>query len=878
MEHLGLNEIRERYLSFFQSQDHLRLPSFSLIPENDKSLLLIPAGMAPLKPYFMGEQTPPSKRVTTCQKCIRTNDIDNVGYTARHLTFFEMLGNFSFGDYFKPDATKWAWQFVTEVLGMPKERLWVSIYELDEESRDIWTKHVGVDPDHIFTMGKKDNFWEIGTGAGPCGPCSEIYFDRGEQYGCGSPDCKPGCDCDRYVEFWNLVFTQFNNDGNNNYIPLEHKNIDTGMGLERIACIMQEVGSVFEIDTMVAITDRVCEMAGVKRGMNAKTDVSLRIITDHIRSTVMMVCDGVHPSNEGRGYVLRRLLRRAARHGKLLGIEGAFLTDLADVVFAVSGEAYPQIIEKKDFIKKVIKIEEDNFSRTINAGLKILADEIEALKAAGGKVLAGEVAFKLSDTYGFPVDLTTEILSEQDMTVDMDAFKAELNAQKERARAARNKQGGLGWTGASTDLDASLTTAFTGYGSLIGAGKVTAILADGEQVPGLSGGEATILLDSTSFYAESGGQIGDAGTLTTEAGAVFAVSDVKKTPDNKFLHIGVLKNGTISLGDTVKTEVCASRRAAIARAHSSVHLLQAALREVLGAHVEQAGSNVEPDRARFDFNHFQAMTAEEIAKVEAIVNEKILAGIPGVTKEMSLADAKAAGAMALFGEKYGDTVRVVSFGDYSIELCGGTHLDNSAKVGLFKIVGESSVAAGVRRIEAVTGAGVLALLASKQEVIDTAAAALKTTGLELSRRAEQVAGEMKTMSREIESLKAEIAKGQTAALESKIEDVKGVSALFAQIDGMPTDQLRNMVDMLLNKADVVVLAGAVDGKVAFAAGATKATVGKGAHAGNILKAAAKVAQGGGGGRPDSATAGGKEVTKVAAALAEAKNALEGMIK
>ncbi len=878
MEHLGLNEIRERYLSFFQSKEHLRLPSFSLIPENDKSLLLIPAGMAPLKPYFMGEQTPPAKRVTTCQKCIRTNDIDNVGLTARHLTFFEMLGNFSFGDYFKPDATKWAWEFVTEVLGMPKDRLWISIYEKDEESREIWTNHVGVDPDHIFTMGKADNFWEIGTGAGPCGPCSEIYFDRGEKYGCGSPDCKPGCDCDRYVEFWNLVFTQFNNDGNDNYIPLEHKNIDTGMGLERIACIMQEVGSVFEIDTMTAITDRVCEMANVKRGVSAKTDVSLRIITDHIRSTVMMVCDGVHPSNEGRGYVLRRLLRRAARHGKLLGIEGAFLTDLADVVFAVSGKAYPQIVEKSDFIKKVIKIEEDNFSRTINAGLKILGDEIATLKADGKTVLDGATAFKLSDTYGFPVDLTTEILAEQGMSVDMDGYKASLNEQKERARAARNKQGGLGWTGASTDLDASLTTVFTGYESLSGKGKVTAILAEGEQVDGIAGGEATVLLDSTSFYAESGGQIGDSGTLTTDAGAVFAVSDVKKTPDNKFLHIGVLKNGTLSVGDTVSTEVDKLRRQAIARAHSSVHLLQSALRSVLGTHVEQAGSNVEPDRARFDFNHFQAMTAEEIAQVESIVNEKILEGIAGKTEEMSIDDAKKRGAMALFGEKYGDTVRVVSFGDYSVELCGGTHLDNSAKVGLFKIVSESSVAAGVRRIEAVTGAGVLALLASKQDLIDSASVALKTSPSDLARRAESVATEIKTMSREIDTLKAEIAKGQTAALIEKVQIINSVPALFAQVDNTPTDQLRSMCDMLLNNADVVVLAGAVDGKVAFAANCSKNAVAKGAHAGNILKAAAKVCQGGGGGRPDAATAGGKDISKIADALKEAENALDSMIK
>ena len=878
MEHLGLNEIRERYLSFFQSKGHLRLPSFSLIPENDKTLLLIPAGMAPLKPYFTGELTPPAPRVTTCQKCIRTNDIENVGLTARHLTFFEMLGNFSFGDYFKPEATSWAWEFVTKVLNMPEDRLYVSIYEQDDEAFDIWTKHVGVAPDHVFRMGKADNFWEIGNGAGPCGPCSEIYFDRGEKYACG-PDCHPGCDCDRFIEFWNLVFTQFENDGHDNYLPLKKKNIDTGMGLERIACIMQEVDSLFEIDTMTAITEKVCEMAGVKRGQDTKTDVSLRIITDHIRSTVMLVCDGVHPSNEGRGYILRRLLRRAARHGKLLGIESGFLTKLADTVFEISGKAYPQIVEKADFIRKVIRLEEERFDKTIDAGLKILSDLIESMKSAGKTVMDGADAFRLYDTFGFPVDLTEEILAEQGMTLDHEEFDRQMAAQRERARSAR-KSGALGWDADDMSFLKKLPeTSFTGYGATKGEGKVLAVIHDGESAEGLSlDDEGVLVLDSTSFYAESGGQVADTGVIRTESGE-FEVRDVKKTPDHKFLHIGVCTRGTIDIGAKVETLVDEPRREAIMRAHSCAHLLQAALREVLGKHVEQAGSLVEPDRVRFDFSHFAAMTEDERAKVEAIVNRSILAGLPGSMTEMPIEEAKKLGAMALFGEKYGDIVRVVRFGDVSCEFCGGTHLDNTAKIGLFRLTGEGSVAAGIRRVEGVTGQGVLELLYARERTIASAAEALRSTPAEIEHAAQAAAASLREQKAQIEALEAKIARADAEALIGSAEDVGGLRLIARQVPGT-AEQMRVVCDTLrdMNESVVVLLGAAADGKVVLSAACGKEAVKRGAHAGKLVKAAASLVGGGGGGRPDSASAGGRNAEKLPEALASARATLEGLLK
>ncbi|NMA08025.1 MAG: alanine--tRNA ligase [Clostridiales bacterium] len=878
MEHLGLNEIRERYLKFFESKQHLRLPSFSLIPENDKTLLLIPAGMAPLKSYFTGEQTPPAPRITTCQKCIHTNDIENVGFTARHLTFFEMLGNFSFGDYFKLEAIAWAWEFVTQVLEMPEDRLYVSVYEKDDEAMEIWTKNVGVAPDHMFRMGKADNFWEIGTGVGPCGPCSEIYFDRGEQYACG-PDCHPGCDCDRFVEFWNLVFTQFENDGHDNYLPLAKKNIDTGMGLERIACIMQEVGSLFEVDTMTAITQRVCEMAGVERGHDPKTEISLRIITDHIRATVMLVCDGVHPSNEGRGYILRRLLRRAARHGRLLGIRSGFLTELADTVFEISGKAYPQIIEKSDYIRRVIRLEEERFDKTIDAGLKLLSEHIDEMKASGKTVMDGAEAFKLYDTFGFPVDLTVEILGEQDFTLDREAFERCMNEQRDRARDARKKHA-LGWgsddAGALKQLP---ETVFTGYTSCTGTGKVLAILSGGETREGVGmDEEATLLLDSTTFYAESGGQIGDTGVIECDTGS-FRVTDVTKTPDHKFLHSGVVTRGTLSVGDSVRTLVDEPRRQAISRAHCAAHLLQAALRLVLGTHVEQAGSLVEPDRVRFDFTHFAALTDDEKAKVEALVNEEILKALSGSMTEMPTDEAKKLGAIALFGEKYGKTVRVVRYGDYSCELCGGTHIDNTAKVGLFRIVGEGSVAAGVRRVEGVTGLGVLELLKTREDTIARTAMALKTSVSEVEHAAEIMAATVREQKQTIDGLSGKIARAEVEGLLKSAKAVGGVKLISAKVNA-DLERMRTMCDILRDiDTTVVVMFGAVaDGKVQLSCACGADAVKMGAHAGKLVKAAAAIVGGGGGGRPDSASAGGRNPEKLDEALASVEANLAAMLK
>ncbi len=869
MEKLGLNEIRERYLSFFESKEHLRLPSFPLVPQGDASLLLINAGMAPLKPYFLGKETPPSKRVTTCQKCIRTPDIECVGQTARHGTFFEMLGNFSFGDYFKTEVTMWAWEFITKVLEIPEDRLWVSVYEEDKETTELWTKNVGVSPDRIVYLGKEDNFWEIGTG--PCGPCSEIYFDRGEEYGCGEPDCAVGCECDRYVEFWNLVFTQFDKDENGNYNRLAHPNIDTGMGLERIACIMQGVTSIFEVDTIRKILDTAADMAKVEYGKDKSMDISLRVITDHIRSTVFLVSDGVLPSNEGRGYVLRRLLRRAARHGKLLGIEGAFLYKLANVVAQESASAYPELEQNFEYIEKVIKTEEERFAETIDQGLEILKGYIAELKESGSTVLGGEQTFKLYDTYGFPIDLTKELAAEEGYTVDEDGFKALMDEQKNRARTARGDMEDAAW---EEDIFAVIegNTEFDGYVNDVLSAKVLAIGKDGSLAESAKAGdEIILLLDKTCFYAESGGQIGDSGVVVN-SNAEVEVEDTKKK-NGKFLHRAVVKNGEIKVGDIVDAKIDVVRRNAIRRNHSSVHLLQAALRNVLGNHVAQAGSYVSEDRMRFDFSHFAAMTDEELKMVETQVNEMILADLEIDCSEKPIDEARAMGAVALFSEKYGSVVRVVKMGDYSIELCGGTHAASTGKLGLFKILSESGVAAGVRRIEGVTGLGVLKVLDEKERIIQETAQVLKTAPKELTAKAESVTEELKEAKREVESLKSKMASAAAGNAMDSAEDVKGtmiVSMLME--DGMDMNTLREAGDNLKQQNDdsVVVLASKSDGKVNIIAMATKAATEKGVHAGKIISVVAKTMGGGGGGKPESAQAGGKDPSKAEEALAQVK--------
>lgn len=877
MEKLGLNEIRERFLSFFESKGHLRLPSFPLVPQGDASLLLINAGMAPLKPYFLGKETPPSKRVTTCQKCIRTPDIECVGQTARHGTFFEMLGNFSFGDYFKTEVTKWAWEFITEVLEIPVDRLWVSVYEEDKETVELWTKNVGVSPNRIVFLGKEDNFWEIGTG--PCGPCSEIYFDRGEEYGCGSPDCAVGCDCDRYVEFWNLVFTQFDKDENGSYNRLAHPNIDTGMGLERMACIMQGVTSIFEVDTIRKILDAAAEMSRKEYGRDHDTDVSLRVITDHIRSTVFLVSDGVLPSNEGRGYVLRRLLRRAARHGKLLGIEGSFLYKLAAVVAHESASAYPELERNFDYIEKVIKTEEERFDETIDQGLDILKDYISESKEQGKSVLSGEQAFKLYDTYGFPIDLTKEILAENSMTVDEDGFKALMDEQRSRARTARGDMEDSAW---EEDIFAVIegNTEFDGYENntldckVLGIGKNGALSDSAAKDD-----EIVLVLDRTCFYAESGGQIGDTGIIKGANGVVRVV-DTKKR-NGKFLHKCVVESGEISVGETVTAEIDYERRQAIRRNHSAVHLLQAALRNILGSHVAQAGSYVSEDRMRFDFSHFQAMTDEEIRKTEELVNQKILEDIPIDCFEMPLDEAKKMGAVALFSEKYGAVVRVVKMGDYSTELCGGTHAASAGKLGLFKIISESGVAAGVRRIEGVTGMGVLKLLDEKDAVINSAAQILKTSEKELTHKAESLMEELKETKCEAESLKSRMAQAAAGDITDGAKEVNGtkvVSRLMA--DGMDMNTLREVGDNLKQSLEdaVIVLASKDGAKVNIIAMATKTAVGKGAHAGKVISEVARAMGGGGGGKPESAQAGGKDPSKAAEALELTAGIVEGQYK
>ncbi|MBO5230965.1 MAG: alanine--tRNA ligase [Clostridia bacterium] len=876
MQWMGLNEIREKYLSFFESKEHLRMPSFSLVPQGDKSLLLINAGMAPLKKYFTGELTPPRNRVTTCQKCIRTPDIESVGITARHGTYFEMLGNFSFGDYFKHDATRWAWEFCTKVMEMPADRIYISVYEEDDEAFDIWTKEIGIPEDHMVRFGKADNFWE--HGAGPCGPCSELYFDRGEKYGCGSPDCKVGCECDRYIEFWNLVFTQFDNDGNGNYTKLKSCNIDTGMGLERLACIMQDVDNIFEVDTVQNIMKHVVDLSGVKYHDNEKNDISLRVITDHIRSTTFMIGDGVMPSNEGRGYVLRRLLRRAARHGRLLGIDGMFLYKVCETVINENANAYPNLVEKHDLIVKVIKAEEESFNKTIDTGLTLLENIIANNDS---KVLSGADAFKLQDTFGFPIDLTKELLEERGMSVDIDEYKRLYAESRAAARAARKDAGAEAWKGGQASLKDIEATEFVGYTDYECKAAVKAIIADGERTDvATAESSVALVLDKTAFYGESGGQAGDIGVIKT-ANAAFEVTATNKTPDGIILHIGKIVDGdSISVGDEATASICVKTREAAMRNHTAAHLIQAALREALGTHVEQAGQLVNSSAMRFDFTHFSALTAEELAAVENKVNEIILSAVPVTSEEMPIEEAKKLGAMALFGEKYGDVVRVVRAGDFSTELCGGTHVNNTGKLGLFKIVSESSVAAGVRRIEAVTGFGVLDYIAKDTALIRNTAATMKLANVsELDKRAGVLMADLKAKDKEIEQLRSELSNLKTGDLMSNSVDVNGVTLIATTVEGVNPGDLRAMCDKVKEDANAVaVICGINGGAANFACACGKDAVAKGAHAGNIVKAVSKLAGGSGGGRPDSAMAGTKDVSNVKAAMDAVADILKEMIK
>ena len=877
MKWTSLNELREKYLAFFESKGHLRLPSFPLVPINDKSLLLINSGMAPMKKFFTGEEEPPRHRVTTCQKCIRTPDLERVGHTARHGTFFEMLGNFSFGDYFKDQAIPWAWEFLTETLEIPTDLLWPSIYEEDEQAYEIWVNKVGVTPTHIVRLGKADNFWEHGTG--PCGPCSEIYFDRGIKYGCGSPDCKPGCDCDRFMEIWNNVFTQFNNMGDGTYTELAHKNSDTGMGLERLACVMQGVNNMFEVDTIRKVLDNVCTIAGKEYGVDKNDDISIRVVTDHIRSATFMISDGVIPSNEGRGYVLRRILRRACRHGKLLGINRSFLPELGVIAIGESEGAYPELAEKKDYILKVISMEEERFDATIDAGLSILSNLIRRALTDGADTISGEEVFKLYDTFGFPIDLTREILEEQHLNIDEETFNRLMKQQKERARSARADISG--WSNSSNEMLAALPkTVFTGYGETTTDGaRVLAIVVDNEFVDEATEGSCSLILDKTPFYGEGGGQIGDTGTIY-DNDTMINVTDTKKT-DGVYIHICTLVNGDVKVGDTVRAEVSAMRRAAIMRNHSAAHLLQAALRQVLGSHVEQAGSYVSDTVCRFDFSHFAALTPEELEKVEALVNAHIMVGSPIETVETDIETAKKSGAMALFGEKYGKTVRVVKMGAFSTELCGGTHLDNTAKAGLFKIISESSVAAGVRRIEAVTGLGVLQQLKNREALINEAAKEMKVQKpSDLAKRAAQMQSEISAMKKEIESLNSKIAASKLDSIMAGAVSVGAVRLVAADMGNMQADAARSLADEIKARYDdvVAVLAIAPEGKLNFLAVAGKDAVAKGAHAGKLVGAVAAVTGGKGGGRPDNAMAGGRDTDKIAEALAAANDTLTGMLK
>lgn len=876
MQWTGLNELREKYLSFFESKGHLRLPSFPLVPKDDDSILLINAGMTPMKKYFTGEVTPPRKRVTTCQKCIRMTDLEHVGITARHGTYFEMLGNFSFGDYFKHEVTSWAWEFITKVLEMPEDKLWVTIFEEDNEAYDIWTKEVGIDPAKIVRLGREDNFWEHGSG--PCGPSSEIYFDRGPEFGCGKPGCKPGCDCDRYMEFWNLVFTQFDNDGNNNYTPLDHPNIDTGMGLERLACVMQDVDNLFLVDTVQNIMKHISRIAGVAYGESEKADVSLRVITDHIRSITFMISDGVMPSNEGRGYVLRRLLRRAARHGKLLGINHPFLSEVVDTVVAENENAYPELREKSAMIKKVISFEEESFYKTIDKGFTLLNGILDRTDT---KILSGEDAFRLSDTFGFPIDLTKEILSEKGMTVDEDRFRALVLKQRETARASRKNAGADAWAGDSDALEGIEKTEFVGYTQMTANVKITAMVKDGARTESAETGDDIVLtLDRTPFYAESGGQVGDTGVIKTDS-CVMRVLDTTKNASGVYIHKAVVEEGFVREGDEAEASVDTGRRQAIMRNHTAAHLLQAALRRVLGDHVEQAGQLVNEHAVRFDFTHFSALSDDELLSVEHLVNEKILENIAVECREMPIEEAKKLGAMALFGEKYGDVVRVVSAGDFSKEFCGGTHIDSTAKLGLFKIVSESSVAAGVRRIEGVTGLNLLKMIYATNTLLKDTAAAMKVGNpTDLPAKAAQLSIEMKEKDREIDSMRSKIASLNLGSILDNAVEVKGVKVVTAMLSGTGSDALRTMCDKIREKNDtaiVAVLAGILDGKATLAATVTKEAQAKGIKAGALIKAVAQITGGNGGGKPDFAMAGVKDQTKIDEALAAVETILNDQI-
>ena len=878
MEKSGVNELREKFLSFFESKGHLRLPSFSLIPQNDASLLLINSGMAPMKPYFTGEQEPPRRRVCTCQKCIRTGDIENIGKTARHGTYFEMLGNFSFGDYFKHEAIAWSWEFLTspQWVGLDPDRLYPSVYVDDDEAFEIWNKEIGIPAERIFRFGKEDNFWEHGSG--PCGPCSEIYYDRGEKYGCGKPDCTVGCDCDRYMEVWNNVFSQFENDGNNNYTELKQKNIDTGMGLERLAVVCQDVDSLFDVDTVMNITKKVSEITHAYYGKTHKMDVSLRVITDHIRSATFMICDGVLPSNEGRGYVLRRLLRRAARHGKLLGVNEPFLYEVVDTVIHENECQYPDLREKQTYITRVIRTEEENFAKTIDGGMKIFSDLLKEHKAKGETVFSGSDAFKLYDTYGFPIDLTIEMVEEEGMTVDEESFKALMEEQRVRARKAREALGDLAWAGIELGLD-NTPTQFVGYTENECEAKILAIVTDGELSGEIrSGNEGIIVLDKTPFYAEMGGQTADHGSISC-GDFEFRVNNVVKDKGGKFLHYGVVLGGEAAVDDTVRASICTVRRKAIMRAHSATHLLQKALQTVLGDHVHQAGSLVEPDRLRFDFTHFSAITPEELSRIENMVNEAILDGHPVTIREMSIDEAKKLGAMALFGEKYGDVVRVVDMDGCSTELCGGTHLDNTAKAGSFKIVSESSIASGVRRIEAITGKAVVEAIDEKTAVIADTAKNLKTNVNEVVQRAEQVMNELRDESKTIEKLNARLANMQLSTLLEGAKQVGAVRVAAVKLEDMGMDALRAMGDGVKDRAPdmVAVLASTAGEKVNILCVCGADAVKAGAHAGKIVKEIAAMCGGGGGGRPDSATAGGKDPSKLETALQAAAGVVEKLL-
>ena len=879
MEWTGLNELREKFLSFYESKGHLRLPSFSLIPQGDKSLLLINAGMSPMKKYFTGEITPPRTRVTTCQKCIRTPDIENVGKTARHGTYFEMLGNFSFGDYFKHDAITWAWEFCTKVIEMDPERLYISVYLDDDEAYDIWTKEIGVQESHMVRFGKEDNFWE--HGAGPCGPCSEIYYDRGPEHGCGKPDCKVGCECDRYVEFWNLVFTQFENDGHNHYTPLAHPNIDTGMGLERLACIAQNVDNLFEVDTIQNIMKHIAKIAGVEYHTDEKSDVSLRVITDHIRSTTFMIGDGVMPSNSGRGYVLRRLLRRAARHGRLLGINRPFLAEVADTVINENKNAYPNLVEKRDFIVNVISTEEESFNRTIDAGLDVLSKMIEDSKS---KELSAEDAFKLQDTFGFPIDLTKEILEEKGMTVDEDKFKELVLVQRKRSRDAHKGAGAEGWNDTGVVTKGIAKTEFKGYDSYEAEGKIIAFITDGIRCDVLeNGADSFLVADKTSFYAESGGQVGDTGYIYGD-GFTFEVENTTKTNDGVILHYGRIIDGdNAKTGDSVKTAIDSQRRDAIARNHTAAHLLQAALRKTLGSHVEQAGQLVNENTVRFDFSHFSAMTSDELKTVENEVNNIILSAESVTMTEMPIEEAKKTGAMALFGEKYGDVVRVVKAGDFSTELCGGTHVSNTGKLGLFKIITETSVAAGVRRIEAVTGTGVLNYIDSLNSKIFGTAAALKVSNpSDIEKKAVSLSNELKEKDREIEALTAQLTEMRSGSLFDNAVEVGTLKVIAANAGEVTVDELRQLSDKAKAEGDnIVAVFGAVNkekGSANFAACCSPEAVKSGVKAGDVVRAVAKLAGGNGGGKPDFAMAGAKDIDKVDEAIAAVADIVKSFIK